>query len=48
MRGDRSRGYTSKNGVILLTDALTDKVLDYKVLAKYLHTEKRKSVERRI
>ena len=36
-RGDCRRGYTSKIGVVLLTDAYTGKFLDFRVLTKYCH-----------
>ena len=37
-RGDRSRGYTSKVGVVLITHAVTDRALDFEVLTKHCHT----------
>ena len=36
-RGDRRRGYTSKIAVVTLTDAYTQRFLDFRVLANYCH-----------
>ena len=36
-RGDGRRGYSSKVGIILLCDALTNKYLDYVILNKFCH-----------
>lgn len=36
-RGDTRRGYTSKVGIVLLADAVTDKYLDFVVLNKFCH-----------
>ena len=36
-RGDRTRGYTSNVGIILLCDANTDRFLDFVVLNKFCH-----------
>ena len=37
-RGDCRRGYTSKIGVVLLTDAYSGKFLDFRVMTKFCHT----------